>query len=335
MPGAGFYPFHRRAVQFFRGQAGQGQVRVIADLVAETAADIVGAQADLVHADAQRRRKERQRHGHDGVGEQVNLAALVPGGDAGVGFDGGAAKTVEIQLADFDHVGRVRERLVHVAVFIHAREDRIGAGLVVQHGLVRQGVLGVQHHVQGFVFHVDKLGGVLGNGNGFGDHGNHRVALVDGLVRGQGVVGDLLRRACAYLDERVAHFHDFIAGKGAGHAGQGLRPGDVDADDAGVGIRRAHQGHVQQAGGAVVINEEPLALDQAVILPARGSRVRVRCVEQRVDACPRRLRLFGQRGCALRFDPRRGAAVVGAGQSMQDAAEPASGLCGRRRRGLG
>ena len=163
--GAGFYPFHRRAVQFFRGQAGQGQVRVIADLVAETAADIVGAQADLVHADAQRRRQERQRHRHDGVGEQVNLAALVPGGDTGIGFDGGAAETVEIQLADFDHVGGVRKRLVHVAVFVHAREYPVGTGLVVEHGLVRQGLLGVQHHVQRFVFHVHKLGRVLGNGN--------------------------------------------------------------------------------------------------------------------------------------------------------------------------
>ena len=57
--------------------------------------------------------------------------------------------------------------------------------------------------------------------------------------------------------------------------------------DAGVGVRRAHQGHVQQSGGAVVIDEEPLALDQAIVLPARGSRVRMRRVEQRVDACPR------------------------------------------------
>ena len=173
--GAGLHPLDRRAAGLARRQAGQGQVGVVVDLVAKSAAYVVSAQANLIHADPQGRRHEGQGHRHNGVGEQVDLVALIPGGDAGAGLQRGAAEAMEKQLVYLDHMGGLREGLLHRAVFIHPLEGRVRAGLVVDDDLVLKGLRGVKHRGQGFVLHLHQLRGVLGDGGGFRHHRRHRI----------------------------------------------------------------------------------------------------------------------------------------------------------------
>ncbi len=142
----------------------------------------------------------------------------------------------------------------------------------MDHDPVRQRVLEVDHGVERLERDVHRLDGVAGDGVTRRQHGDDAVSGVADLARRQRVVGRVLH----VLGHRPGARHrrrPGIGEVGAGVHGDDARDGlgrrRVDADDAGVGVRAADDGHVQRTRDVQVGGEAGFARQEGRILAAQ------------------------------------------------------------------
>ena len=164
-------------------------------------------------------------------------------------------------------VGRRREGAMSVtfpndprehAVAVDAGEEQRRAG--------RQGGLGLREAGQRLVVHADEIERVVGRVDILGHHRGHRHADRVDLALGQ----DGMRRH-AHVGHQAVHRHGaemghVLAGDHQPRARGAPRGLHVEADDAGVGVRGAEQGHVQAPRRRHVVHEGARAGQEAVVL---------------------------------------------------------------------
>jgi len=140
--------------------------------------------------------------------------------------------------------------------------------------LVAQCVLGCGERRQRLVLHLDELGRVARELARRGDDRRDRFADVAHAADGERVVLDVGAGLHGQLEERIRENRDLVAGQCAVHAAQldGLR--HVDGHDLRVRVRRADEMHVAHAVPLHVVEEDALALHEALVLLARDVRAR-------------------------------------------------------------
>ncbi len=117
---------------------------------------------------------------------------------------------------------------------------------------------------QDFVLDLDQRRGFLGHVRILGRHGGHGMAVVEHGVLGDAVVGDVLHADAAALAGRnhgLVQRRKIGAGDDRLDARQGHRLADVDALDAGVRMRTAHDLAVQHVRQVHVVAKLGLAGD--------------------------------------------------------------------------
>jgi len=182
--------------------------------------------------------------------------------------------------------------------------------VVAQHrGAGLERFVGVEHHGQLFVLDDHRLHGVGGDVAVVGDHDGHFLHLEvhllvgqhGGHVAGEGGHPVQLQRL------------QVVGGQHRVHAGNGERGGLVDALDAGMCERAAHDVHVQHAGQLHVVDVVALALDEAGVFLAQaavahalqGVGAGLEFEDLRVDGCVHGVRLREVRRQRLALRARR------------------------------
>ena len=124
-------------------------------------------------------------------------------------------------------------------------------------------------HVERLVLDLDQLGGVARQLAGGGADGGDRLAHEAHLADRERVVLDVRARRRRHLEEGVGLDRDLVARERPVDAVEGERAGDVDRDDLRVRVRRADEVDVAHPVPAHVVEEDPLALDEPLVLLAR------------------------------------------------------------------
>ena len=222
MLGARLRPLDGRAVSFARGQRADRHLRVVGDLDAEAAADIVRLHAHLVHPQVECGRQQLNTNGRKRIvaPEVKALVIVVPVCDDGVVFKRRAGEAVHMQVVDVDDVSSIGEGLFHVAVLEDAVPDNVGAHGVVQDHAVGGRDFGVNYSLERFIFDGHKFGGIFGDGGRFGDDGGDRFTLIARAIDRHGVVENLAAGRRANLEERIDELGNFLADGGTGDAGK-------------------------------------------------------------------------------------------------------------------
>ena len=183
-------------------------------------------------------------------------------------------------IAPLDDPGRPLDRLVGGSLV--AALDEVGnvVGTVVPYrGRPRlHRVGGRGDGLQRFVVDVDKLGRVLGLGQGLGDHHRHRITDIAHAIGHQRrplrrvhrlPVGTLARHVRLGHAETVGH--DVVAGIDRENAGRPTRRLNVDRLHQGMRVRRAHEHGVGLPRQVNVVDVASLAAQQAWVLePQHG-----------------------------------------------------------------
>ena len=124
--------------------------------------------------------------------------------------------------------------------------------------------LGVDHGGQRLVVDEHGLGGVLGLGDRLGHDGHDRLADEADLAVGQR--RPRAGRVEGHAEGVEGREVEVGVGEGGDDAGEALRLADVDPGDDGVGVGRAHEGHVEQSGHGEVADERAPALEELGVL---------------------------------------------------------------------
>ena len=261
--GAAFHPLHRLAdEQGCRG--GHHIAGVDGHLVAEPAADVGAHDADVL----------LRQSGHHGEQRPVGVGGLrghVDGGLSGhrvhVGHDAARLQRSGVRAGivglQGDHPIGLGKGLFGGALVagLPGVGQIVGLALLLvpdQRRPLFQGLLGRGDGRQLLVVHHDVLEGVSGDVGIGGDHRGHLLALVAHLVGGQHRLG--IARQGGHPGQSVL-VHQ-IAGDHGQHPVDGGGRRGVDAVDAGVGQRRAQDGHVQRVGQVDVVEEVALTLNE-------------------------------------------------------------------------
>ena len=136
---------------------------------------------------------------------------------------------------------------------------------------ILDGLARVHEHVERLVLDLDQLGGVARELAGRRADGRDRLAHEPHLADRERVVLDLVPGRGRHLEERIGLDRHLVARERSVDAVQRERAGDVDRDDLGVRVRRADEVHV--------VEEDPLALDEALVLLARDRLADVALLE--------------------------------------------------------
>ncbi|GBD42175.1 hypothetical protein HRbin39_01564 [bacterium HR39] len=249
------------------------------DLGAEAAAHVGGDHPQLV----------LRRDAHEGGHHQPVQVRVLAGEIAGVlvlagvvDADGrarleGVGHEPVVDEIHRDHPIGLREGLVHRGAVADLPVVAQVVGDVVVHQ--RRGVVGrveVHHRRQLLVLHHQRLGRIARLVQRLGDDHRHPVAHVAHLVRGEQAVGAHLHGAAvARVDHPPAdqrpepRLLDVLAGEHRQHPGHADDRGSVDAPDAGVGVRRAHEDGMGLAGQVDVVGVPATAGDEPPVLLAR------------------------------------------------------------------
>ena len=179
-------------------------------------------------------------------------------------------EAVEVQLVDLDDLVRLGERGVEVAPLVDALPHQVAAGVLVDrgHALVAR-VTRVGDRVDRLVFDLDELGRVARELARLGDDGDDRLADVAHLADRERVVLQVRARHRRDLEERIGQRRDLLAGQRPVDARRRLRLRDVDRGDVRVRVRRAHEVDEAHAVPLDVVDEDALALHEALVLLAR------------------------------------------------------------------
>lgn len=119
----------------------------------------------------------------------------------------------------------------------------------------------------GFVVDHHGLGGVLGQGAAFRDHGHDPFAGIAHDAVGERIALDLGRVDAG--QDGVGVGLELLAGEHVVHARHGQGSGGVDRDDPGVGVGAGDDGHVQHAGQLDVGGVAALADDEVAVTARR------------------------------------------------------------------
>ena len=267
--GAVLDPLHRPAEQ----QRGAGHGDVLARqpaLLAEGPADVAAPHPHRVGGDPQGGRQVEAQ----GVGRLVaRVDVELPGAGIVLGEHAPALHrdvgvAVLVEPGPHHPVGR-GEGGVGVAVAMGRAVHHVGPELGEDRlGGAGQDVVHVAHSGQRVVVDLDRLGAVLGQRPGVGQHDGHRVAHQPHGVarqcreRREPQVGRSDRRQIGGHDGEVVGGDDGVHARHL-HGGR-----DVDAGDAGMGERAAHEGGVQQARPLEVVDvATPPGEDAGVLDP--------------------------------------------------------------------
>ena len=169
--------------------------------------------------------------------------------------------------------GRVREVLLDAALALELpRVAAVRLDVVVdERRAVGERRLRIGHGRQRLVLDLDELGGVLGRGAAGRDDDRDAVADVARLVRRERQVQRRLRvlgRQPRARQAAVPLLGEVVAGPGGDHVRVRKGRRDVDAADARVRVRAAHDGEVDHAGQAHVVDPLRLAADERQIFLA-------------------------------------------------------------------
>jgi len=143
---------------------------------------------------------------------------------------------------DFDHVGRVAEHRVDIAITL--ADDRRFAGMARRK--LGRAACASSSGGSSSISAVDQIGGVLGDIGIDGEHCGDRIAdIAHAVCRQHRLAIGIERRdrALAEIDRR--HFGDVGGGPHRIDAGQRARRRGVDPDDAAMRMRRAHDAHMK------------------------------------------------------------------------------------------
>ena len=199
------------------------------------------------------------------LGVPPRVDALALHGHAGAALD----RQVESEL-----VGRGGQGGLDVAVLLHhVGRDVAGSVLVHEVGAVARG-LDAHDDRQLLVVDTDALAGVLGDvAVGRDDHDDRLADVVD-LLLGQRVAGAAVRQRRVGDQQRQGLGDlpgEVLVGVDRQHAVDLDGVGDVDVDDAGVGVRAAHERRRQGVLAQVVEVAAPAGHEPGVLLALDGS----------------------------------------------------------------
>jgi hypothetical protein len=264
-----------------------------ADLVAERASDVLRDEAQLVDARAQCRcHPDRADAGHLMVAVQRPLpGAAVVLAEHARALERCRREAVEMQALDLHDVVGLGDRALVVAPVEDARPDDVRAGVLVEDRLVAQRVLRGRQCGQRLVLDLHQLGSVACQLARRCDDRDDRLAHVAHPSHREGIVLDVGARLDRELEERVGQDRNLVAGERAVDTAQLERLRDVDRHDLRVRVRRADEVHVAHAVTLDVVEEDALALDEALVLLARDVRAgeaRLRlagCHDERPGLC--------------------------------------------------
>ena len=262
-------PLHRPAEQE-RGRRGHDVAGVDRHLVAEAAADVGRDDTDVLlrqarHEGEQRPDRMRRLRGHVDrglAGRRVDVRHAA----AALERRRVAARIVRVERDDLVGLGEGAVGGLLVARFPVVDEVGVLPLLVVADhgGVALERPLRRRDGRQRLVLDVDQLQRVLGDVGGLGHDRRHLLALEAHLVGGEHRLG--VAREGGHPGEVVLRHQ--VAGDDGDDTRQGLRPGGVDRDDAGVCKGAAQELHVQHPRERDVVDVVALAADEALVLLA-------------------------------------------------------------------
>ena len=179
-------------------------------------------------------------------------------------------EAVEVELADLHDRVRLGEGDVEVAPLVDAR-SRPGCRRSRRAAAARRlrARARVDERRQRLVLDLDELGGVARELARLGDDDRDRLADVPHLADGERVVLHVCARRRRDLEERVGERRHLLADQRPVDTADRLGLRDVDRDDVRVRVRRADEVRVAHPVPLDVVDEEPLALDEPLVLLAR------------------------------------------------------------------
>ena len=256
------HPAHRLACQP-RGEKHRTLLRVVHKLHTEAAADLGGHDPQPRLLDAEARRDQRTHQVHAlGLGvEAVGAAHRIVAANGGTGLERQRADPV-VQPSHLHHVRRIGE----------GEGDRIRIAERAHHRdlLAR---LRVEHRRKRRVLNRDALRAIERHGHGLGDHHRHRIT--DEAHRGLGkhLAQRRVERGAVGARERARALERTYPGGGevgrgehSAHPVECARLRDVDPEQPGMRMRRAHEHGVQAIRVVQILDEAARAAQQALVL---------------------------------------------------------------------
>ncbi len=277
--------FHRPLEQL--GQRhGRHLVGIGVHLDAERAADVFGQHAHLLVRQTEVLGEQVLHHVRRlrALVHRHALFARVPVGHDRARLVGNTGMTAEHE-GGLDHRVGGGKRVIDLADVELALETEIVAERGMNHrSLAVERGFRIDYRRQFLVRHLDQFAAIFRLGARARDHGAYRFALPAGDIDGD---GRLWRRFEAlemreHADPGRHHFGEFRSGDHGDHAGRFLRRVGLDADDARVRIRRAHESDMRHARQRDVADILPAPLREPLqIRPRhRAADVGVRPVER-------------------------------------------------------
>jgi hypothetical protein len=248
------------------------------DLDPEPPADIGRDALDLREGQLEQGR-DGEPHAGRGLGGRVHTQALVvgvPAGEHAAALERGRSRPLDVQ-PELEAVGGGRDRGRGVPDRLGQRRGDVARDVVVDEvgGLV--GTLGGDHRRERLVADPDAIEHVLGGVAVASDDHRHRFTDVVHLAVGQRVLGPWLGQGRVRDQQRQRPAQvggQIVVGVDRDQPVDVEGLGDVDVEDAGVGMRAAHHRHLVRVVPEIV-EEATLAPQQARVLHAsdRGTEL--------------------------------------------------------------
>ncbi len=213
--------------------------------------------------------------GRLGGGEEAELLLLgVPTGEDALALHRHARAALDGQV-ELEHVRCAVQSRLDVTVLLDEMRRHVARHVGVHEVGAVARPLDADDRGQRLVVDPDPLAGVLGEVAVAGDHHHDGLADVVDLVLGQRVRGARVgeRRVRDQHGQRLAHpTREVLVGVDGHEAVDVQRVAHVDVDDAGMGVRAAHEGRGQGAMAEVVEVAAPAGDQTRVLLaPDRGA----------------------------------------------------------------